>query len=142
MPIVAYLMKWNLSYAIFATCAENRHTLLHSRPAIPSLATFGRAEQILELEKFKRGDPGKRLAFRLEIADLRRTADEMRAGFSFMIDLWRYFFDRQHYYTVFQRSEADGISPDVIARHLAYPTLPKRPPEPRKKDPYPIYEVR
>jgi hypothetical protein len=125
----------------FATCAENRHTLLHARPAIPSLATFGHSEKLLELEKFKRGDPGTVLTFRLEIGDLRRTADEMRAGFDFMLDLWRYLFDRQHYYTVLQRSEESGLSPDAVVASLAYPTLPKRPPAPRKIDPRPIYEV-
>ena len=30
----------------FATCAQNRHTLLHSRPAMPSLATFGHGEKV------------------------------------------------------------------------------------------------
>lgn len=125
----------------FATCADNRHTLMHSRPAIPSMATFGQREQLLELEKFKRGDPDKLLTFRLEIADLRRAADEMRAGFNFMIDLWRYLFDRQHHHTVLERSVADGIPEEYVAQNLAWPTLPKTPPEPRRIDPHPIYEV-
>src|SRR5215472_580388 len=82
------------------------------------------------------GDPHKLLTFQLEIGDLRRTADEMRAGFNFMIDFWRYFFDRDHYYTVVQRAEADGMSPDVLSQHLVYPALPQRPPEPRKINPW------
>ncbi len=126
----------------FSTCAENRHTLLHSRPAMPSLATFGHGDVLLELEKFKRGEPDKLLTFKLEIGDLRRTADEMRAGFDFMIDLWRYFFDRDHYYTVYERVQAEGvISPEFLEKNLKPPSLPKRPPAPRKISPSPLYEV-
>lgn len=95
----------------FAVSAENRHTLLHSRPAMPSLATFGHGDKILEIEKFKKGDANKLLTFQLEIGDLRRTADEMRAGFNFMLDLWRYFFDREHYYTVLDRADSKAVWP-------------------------------
>jgi hypothetical protein len=120
----------------FATCAENRHTLLHSRPAMPSIATFGYREKLIQLEKFKRGEPEKLLTFTLDIDDLRRAADEMRAGFNFVVDLWRYFFDRDHYRTVSARQGANGVSPELIAQHLPYPTLPKRPPEPCRINPH------
>lgn len=117
----------------FATCAENRHTLLHSRPAIPLLNVFGVQDKILSLEKVKRGDPEKILAFQLEIGDLRRAADEMRAGFDFMVALWRYFFDRLHYAELLAQAQESGtfsVPPSV------HPTLPKRPPEPRKINPH------
>jgi len=114
----------------FATCAANRHLLLHSRPSIPILGVP--TDKILQLEKFAKGDPQRLLAFQLKIGDLRRTADEMRAGFDYVVNLWRYFFDREHYHTVLEHAEESGIpgpSPSV------HPTLPKRPPEPRKIDP-------
>lgn len=114
----------------FAICAENRHTLLHSRPNL-LLGAFGET-RTLALEKFKRGQPEKLLAFQLDIGDLRRAADEMRAGFVFMIDLWRYFFDREHYYTVAKHAEEQNLPIET----LAFPTLPNRPPEPRKINPH------
>jgi hypothetical protein len=116
----------------FSICADNRHTLLHSRPN-PLLNVFGQ-QQTLALEKFKRGEPEKILAFRLDIGELRRTADEMHAGFAFMIDLWRYFFDREHYATLMAEAQiANGAFavPDSV-----HPTLPQRPPEPRKISPH------
>lgn len=125
----------------FATCAANRHNLLHSRPAFLNPAIFGHETGMLELEKFKRGEPEKLLTFKLGIGDLRRTADEMRAGFEFMIALWRYLFDRNHYHTVFERAVADGFPEEEVAKRLTYPTLPERPPQPRKIDPDPLFEV-
>lgn len=125
----------------FATCAENRHNLLHSRRAALTRGVFGEQEKEIQLEKFKRGDPETLLTYRLDIGDLRRAADEMHAGFIFMLDLWRYFFDRRHYHTVRERAEADGVSPELLAQNLAYPTLPKRPPEPRKINPHRPDEV-
>jgi hypothetical protein len=120
----------------FATCTENRHNLLHSRPGIPILGK--NKDQVLSLEKFGRGDPEKLLAFQLEIGDLRRAADEMRAGFEYVIDLWRYFFDREHYFTVLEDAEEAGIPGPPPSVH---PTLPKRPPEPRKINPRPWGEA-
>jgi hypothetical protein len=120
----------------FATCAENRHNLLHSRPGFPILGTD--QKEVLALEKFARGEPEKLLAFQLEIGDLHRAADEMRAGFEYMISLWRYFFDREHYFKLMTAAEDDGLPfpPDS-----AHPTLPKRPPEPRKINPSPFGEA-
>jgi hypothetical protein len=116
--------------AHFATCAHNRHTLLHSRPGIPILGTP--EDKVLSLEKFAKGEPERLIAFRLEKGDLRRTADEMRAGFDFVINLWRYLFDREHYYKVLMMTEEQEIPPPPSS---VYPTLPKRPREPRRIDP-------
>ena len=125
----------------FAICAENRHILLHSRPAFLSGPVFGQSE-ILELEKFKRGAPEKTLTFKLEISDLRRTADEMRAGFNYMVELWRYLFERNHFFKVVRQATKVGLSEEDVVMRVVHPTLPKRPPEPRKISPHPPFEVR
>jgi hypothetical protein len=75
----------------FATCAANRHVLLHSRLGSPP--SVAEKDKILSLEKAARGEPERLLAFRLKIGDLRRTADEMHAGVDFVIDLWKYLYE-------------------------------------------------
>jgi hypothetical protein len=114
----------------FATCAENRHNLLHSRPAF-GLGLFGADN--LSLEKLARGNPEKLLAFELEIGDLHRTADEMRAGYDFVVSLWRYFREREKWPASANRDAPPREPP---------PSLPERPPEPRKINPSPGPEAR
>jgi hypothetical protein len=111
--------------AHFSTCAENRHNLLHSRMVAPH-------GDILALEKFARKEPGKILEFQLKVGDLRRTADEMYAGFEFVFNLW-HFMERRRKYHLDLAISLDGSMPPPDPATL--PLLPKRPRAPRKINP-------
>jgi hypothetical protein len=112
----------------FQICAENRHNLLHSRLQMA-------LEDVLAVEKQARGSPDKILEFHLKVGDLRRTADEMMAGFNFMIQLWWYFDKRDHFFAQ-KEGYRQGVMPDPPEGEA--PTLPKRPPKPRKINPRPL----
>jgi hypothetical protein len=73
----------------FSTCAANRHTLLHARlRGTPST-------EILQLEKNARNEPSTILTYDLKVCDLRRTADEMRAGYNFLSEILRFLIQRE-----------------------------------------------
>jgi hypothetical protein len=122
--------KTEIEYALthFQICAENRHNLLHSRLQMA-------LEDVLAVEKQARGSPDKILEFHLKVGDLRRTADEMMAGFNFMIQLWWYFDKRDHFFAQ-KEGYRQGVMPDPPEGEA--PTLPKRPPKPRKINPRPL----
>jgi hypothetical protein len=110
----------------FAICAENRHSLLHSRLIIEH-------PTVLTLEKFARGKPENLLEFQLEIGDMRRCADEMHAGFDYVVELWKYLNARKRYHDQLE------LAQDALAKAPSkadYPSLPKKPPEPRKINPH------
>jgi hypothetical protein len=120
----------NIEYLLrhFATCAQNRHTLLHSR-LVPGGGTL---LDVLTIEKFARGNPEKILEFHLEIGDPHRTADEMYAGFEFVVSLFHYFEKRDHY-LILGATAQEGLCPAPLPSE--HPPLPKRPPEPRTISP-------
>jgi hypothetical protein len=90
-------------------------------------------DDTLAIEKLARDSPDKILEFQLKVGDLRRTADEMQAGFEFVLNLWRYFEQRDRYFSQLELAE-DGLLP--APPHTEHPSLPKRPPEPRNINPH------
>lgn len=117
----------DFSLSHFMTCAENRHNLLHSRLQISH-------KTVLTLEKAARGNPEKLLQFHLKIGALRRVADEMMAGFNYILRLWDYFRARQRYLDALDLHE-EGLVADPPKGQP--PALPDKPPSPRKIDPLP-----
>jgi hypothetical protein len=113
----------------FATCAQNRHNLLHSRLALGGGTLL---IDVLAIEKFARGNPEKILEFHLETGDLHRTADEMYAGFEFVLGLFHYFRKRDQYH-ILAADAQEGLCPAPLPSE--HPALPKRPPEPRAISP-------
>lgn len=116
-----------VEYALthFAVCAENRHNLLHSH-------LLGGNEDMLAIEKTVRRDhPRRFLEFRLKLGDLRRAADEMWAGFNHALDLWHYLQQCAHHRLMVEAAERGECPPPTQA-----PSLPKKPPAPRKIDPH------
>jgi hypothetical protein len=53
------------------------------------------SEDILPLEKNNKDEPRKILQIDLKVGDLRRAADEMRAGYDFMIGILQFLIHRQ-----------------------------------------------
>jgi hypothetical protein len=73
----------------FSACTANRNILLHARVrGTPS-------DDVLPLEKNDRNEPGKILQYDIETCDLRRAADEMRAGYNFMIGILQFLIQRE-----------------------------------------------
>ena len=105
---------------------ENRHNLLHSRLIMEH-------PTVLTLEKFARGNPEKLLEFQLKAGDLRRAADEIYAGLHYVVGLFDYLSARRKYHERLDLAE-QGL--EQAPSEADYPTLPKRPPEPRKISPH------
>ena len=92
------------------------------------------AHNILAIEKMTKGKPDKILEFQVKLGDLRGAADQMYDGFLFVLSLWRYFRVREKYQSNLDLAE-DGLI-DVAPPPSDEPSLPKRPPEPRKINPH------
>lgn len=123
-PNVSDEVEYSLRH--FSTCMENRHILLHSRLIMP-------LPDVLALEKFSRGNANKLLEFQLKLGDLRRIADEMHAGFEFVLGMWNFLQRRNQYDSAVALAEEDNSLPRPLLSDC--PSLPKRPPIPRKLNP-------
>jgi hypothetical protein len=108
----------------FSTCTANRNILLHARVrGTPS-------NDVLPLEKNDRNEPGKILQYDLKVGDLRRTADEMRAGYNFMIGILQFLIQRQS-----ERNIDHSFSSPLLGTPVApKPALPNKPSPARSLD--------
>jgi hypothetical protein len=63
----------------------------------------------------------------LKIGDVRRVADEMMAGFNYILDLWRYFQWRNRYLEAMSLYEDGLVSEPPKDRPPALPNRPRSP---------------
>lgn len=66
----------------FKVCCQNRNIVLHAHQFLPS------TEGIIALRKIARREPGAYSHFNLKLGQLRRVADEMRAGAQAVVDFY------------------------------------------------------
>lgn len=102
----------------FSTCTANRNIVLHARVrGTPS-------EDVLSLEKDDRDDPGKIKQYDFKICDLRRAADEMKAGYNFMSGILQFIIQRQSEKGI-DRSFSSPLLGTSVAPKLALPNKPR-----------------
>lgn len=99
----------------FSTCTANRNILLHAR------ARGTKSEDVLPLEKNDRDAPGKIIQYDFKVCDLRRAADEMRAGYNFMSGILQFLIQRQSERGI----DRSFSSPLWEAPKLALPNKPR-----------------
>ena len=100
----------------FSTCTANRNILLHAR------VRGIQSEGVLPLEKNDKDEPGKILQYDLKVGDLRRTADEMRAGYNFMSGILQFLIQR-----LSERGIDQSFSSPLLGPAVPKPALPNKP---------------
>lgn len=103
----------------FRTCADNRNILMHS-----SYSEGDHPDDILSLQKKAANEPTKLLYFQLLLPELRRVADQMMRGVSFLTNIWNYL-------------RARDASAASAAAATGLPLLPKKPRLPHRLNPSP-----
>jgi hypothetical protein len=110
-PAVLELVEHLISY--FSTCNHNRNILMHSK-----YREGDHPDDVLPLEKKAADEPARLLYFRLLLPELRRVADQIMRGVTFLSDILEYLR---------ARDDVTAASPSA---------LPRRPRAPRILNPY------
>jgi hypothetical protein len=112
-PAVLALVEHLIAY--FSACTANRNILMHSRRS-----EGDHPGDVLPLEKQAAHEPSKLLYFHLLLPQLRRVADQIMRGVTFMKELLKYLQDR-----------------DATSAPATQQSLPKAPRSPRTLSPAP-----